>query len=85
MLSVSLVLEETSCASFPGLVGFDCGLGIDNRTHHGARMFIHFVEAPETRVRAGDIGPVLGLQNIKCVALSSRSYSIAPAQTSTQA
>ena len=45
-----------------GFGSIDCGLGIGIPTRHGARMFIHFVKAPETRVRAGgrykDIGPV---------------------------
>ena len=61
----------------------DCGLRIDNPTCHGALMFVHCIEAPETGVRAGGrqkyIGPVLGLQNIKwcCSFISKSSYTIA--------
>ena len=58
MLSVGLVLEPTEnqlclVSRLGSIFSIDRGLGIDNPTRHGARMFIHFVEARETRVRAG--------------------------------
>ena len=63
MLSVGLVLaknlQKTSCASYPGVVVLVQLIVVWRLT------ILHFVEAPETEVRAGDIGPVLGLQNIK--------------------
>ncbi|KAL5499533.1 hypothetical protein EMCRGX_G010968 [Ephydatia muelleri] len=41
-------------SSFGDFGSIDCGLGIDNSTctRHGARTFVHFVEASETGVRA---------------------------------
>ena len=58
-----------------GFCSIDCGLGIGISTCQGARMFVHFVEAPETTVRAEgrykDIVPVLDLQYIKCISPKS--------------
>ena len=69
MLSVGLVLAETYRK--PSRLG---GFGsIDCPTRYGTCMFVHFVEAPETRVRAEgrykDFRLVLGLQYIKLVLL----------------
>ena len=74
MLSVSLVLEETSCASYPGLVGSVQLIVVWGLTIlHIMALVCSFTSLKHQRPGSElgeDIGPVLGLQNIKCVALS---------------
>ena len=85
MLSVGLVLAEIYkkkqlriVSRLGGFGSIDWGLGIGIPTRHGARMFVHFVEAPETRTWAeGKAQRHRTGSNIKWV-LSKSSCTIVP-------